>query len=173
MWGKIMISVYIGYDTASVDCMNIAVCCPRKAVKFNHSLTAYDNVHSRVSWWWLGAYFCWHQGICSDHDWTGWSVPQRRDNAKKCSLDQWWGSRPQGFYWALKYELKVEQWFCMYPILRKSENSFCFNTCTVGGNTHWHLKTRLQFTMNRITPMPRTRLTVEHSRQSVLLLLTP
>ena len=39
-----MISVYIGYDTASVDCMNIAVCCLRKAVKFNHSLTAYDNV---------------------------------------------------------------------------------------------------------------------------------
>ena len=37
----------IGYDnTAHVDCMDLTVCCPRKAVKSNHSL-----IHARHSHW--------------------------------------------------------------------------------------------------------------------------
>ena len=66
MWGKFQC---IGYDnTAYVDFMDLAVCCPRKAVKFNHSITHF------VSWvtciitvlfimqchWWLKNSESWH-----------------------------------------------------------------------------------------------------------------
>ena len=102
-----MISVYIGYDTASVDCMNIAVCCPRKAVKFNHSLTAYDNVVIAES---------------ADDDLAPIFVGTRASAVTMIAQDgrcpnvgimlknvHWTSDGgPQGFYWALKYELKVE-----------------------------------------------------------------
>ena len=39
MWGKIMISMYRLWQHGYVDYMDLAVCCSRKAVKLNHSLT--------------------------------------------------------------------------------------------------------------------------------------
>ena len=55
--------------------MDIVVCCPRKAVKFNNSLTAYDHVViAKSTDDDFAPIFCWHQGICSHHDCTGWSV---------------------------------------------------------------------------------------------------
>ena len=38
MWGNIMISMYSYDNKAYVDYMDLGVCCPSKAVQFNHSL---------------------------------------------------------------------------------------------------------------------------------------
>ena len=120
-----MISVYIGYDTASVDCMNIAVCCPRKAVKFNHSLTAYDNVVIAES---------------ADDDLAPIFVGTRASAVTMIAQDgrcpnvgimlknvHWTSDGgPEGFYWALKYELKVETMILYVSYLEKKRKLFLF-----------------------------------------------
>ena len=120
-----MISVYIGYDTASVDCMNIAVCCPRKAVKFNNSLTAYDNVVIAES---------------ADDDLAPIFVGTRASAVTMIAQDgrcpnvaimlknvHWTSDGgPQGFYWALKYELKVETMILYVSYLEKKRKLFLF-----------------------------------------------
>ena len=76
---------------ANVDYMNITVCCPRKTVKFNHSLTAYDNVvitestDDDLAPIFVGTRTSAVTMIAQDG--RCMSVPQCRDNAKKCSMD--------------------------------------------------------------------------------------